>query len=211
MLGLWSCKSLIFNFSILFKQTLVISHGSQQGFLWNTVIPPLPSNSSQFSKALVLTEVVRLGVCLMMDGTGCPGSMTRLPYSGQVSPQTIRPRVLWIYSGMTSSQPISNRPRDSLRRVSFTIIIRQRAVEEESDISRRWAVSSAAVSPQLKQILNFRLSMATSIFLGPFLFLVLPPVTHLGESTLRHLWVTIPPPPITSSILSARLLNPVCS
>lgn len=112
MLGLWSCKSLIFNFSILFKQTLVISHGSQQGFLWNTVIPPLPSNSSQFSKALVLTEVVRLGVCLMMDGTGCPGSMTRLPYSGQVSPQTMRPRVLWIYSGMTSSQPISNCPRD---------------------------------------------------------------------------------------------------
>ena len=83
--GLWSCKSFIFNFFLLFKQILVISHGSQQGFLWNTVIPPLPSSSGQFSKTLVLMEVVRLGVCLMMDKAGCPWSMTRLPYSGQSS------------------------------------------------------------------------------------------------------------------------------
>ena len=83
--GLWSCKSFIFNFFLLFKQILVISHGSQQGFLWNTVIPPLPSSSGQFSTTLVLMEVVRLGVCLMMDKAGCPWSMTRLPYSGQSS------------------------------------------------------------------------------------------------------------------------------
>ena len=170
----------------------MISHGSQQGFLWNTVIPPLPSSSSQFSKTLVLMQVVRLGVCLMMDEAGCPWSMTRLPYSGQSS--IPKPQGQGPYSGMTSSQPISNLlPRDSLRRVNFSIIVRQRAAEEEPHISRRWAVSSAAVSSRLKQILNFRLSVATSIFLGPFLLLYLPLVTHLGESRPRHLWVTIPP------------------
>lgn len=63
------------------------------------------------------------------------GGMTSPPGSGQANPESTTPRVPCIYSGMTNSQAVIFFP-DTISRVSFAIIPRQRAAGEESDISR---------------------------------------------------------------------------
>lgn len=128
-----------------------------------------------FSKALGRVEVVGLGTCLTMGRERLRlGAWPARLVQGRPTPKAPRQGSLvfilgWPIPKQSSSSQIRSQewalPSSPGRERQGKNLIFQ-------GWNNRLAVSSAALSPCLKQIPNFRLSQAVSVFLGPLSFLV---------------------------------------
>ena len=207
--GLWSCKSFIFNFFILFKQT--------SDFSWITA-----RFSLEYSHPTSTQQLQAVLQSLGPHGgstTGCVSNdgRSRLPLehdqtaffrAGQSPNQGLRgfllgwpvPNLLVIFFPETVSGGLAS-PSSSGRGQQRKNLIFQEDKQFHQlqclpGLSRFWILDSL-----------WPLAFSLAPFC-PLFFLQLP----ILESPHSGIFVSASPrPPPTSSILSARLLNPVCS